>query len=73
MKTILQNKVKFLIMMFLALSFSVYSAPDVKLKSVNKGHKHEYKSQKGCRSYEQQDKKSYKHGKFHIRKSRSGR
>jgi hypothetical protein len=41
MKTLLQNKVKFLILMFLALSLSVYSESGVRSKSVTKDYKHE--------------------------------
>ena len=34
MKTIMHNKVKFLMMIFLALSFTVYSVPVIKSNSV---------------------------------------
>ncbi len=63
MKTIMHNKVKFLMMIFLALSFTVYSVPVMKSNSVpvsksnsvpvmksnknNGGQKREFRSLKG--------------------------
>jgi hypothetical protein len=75
MKTLLQNKVKFLILMFLALSLSVFSAPGVNSKNVVKGYKHEYRSPKGvCKVYKQKDyNESNKHRKFQKRTNRSNR
>jgi hypothetical protein len=76
MKTLLQNKVKFLILMFLALSLSVYSASGVRSKSVTKNYKHEYRSlKKGvCKGYKQQNYyESNKHRKFQKRINRSNR
>ncbi len=75
MKTLLQTKVKFLILMFLALSLSGYSAPGVKSKSAIKGNNNEYRIRKGeCKSYKQQDYKiSSKHRKFQKKINRSNR
>ena len=76
MKTLLQNKVKFLILLFLALSLSVYSAPGANTKSVMKEFKHECRSlKKGvCKGYKQQDYyESNKHRKFQKRINRSNR
>lgn len=63
MKTVMHNKVKFLVMIFLALSFTVYSVPVIKSNSVraiksesvpviksnkdNGGQKREFRSLKG--------------------------
>ena len=75
MKTLLQNKIKFLILMFLALSLSGYSAPDTKSKSTTKVYKNEYRShKKGCSSFKQQDyKKSNQHRNFQKRLNRANR
>jgi hypothetical protein len=75
METLLQNKVKFLVLMFLALSLSVFSAPGVNSKNVVKGYKHEYRSAKGgCKVYKQKDyNDSNKHLKFQKRTNRSNR
>jgi hypothetical protein len=83
MKTIMHNKVKFLMMIFLALSFTVYSVPVIKSNSVpviksNKdsgGQKHEFRSLKGqCKCYKQ---KVYnmpkKHSKSQKKVNRSNR
>ena len=73
MKTLLQNKVKFLILMFLALSLSAYSVPNVKSNYGKKENKREYKSLKGeCKYYKQKDyKESNKNRKFPKRVNRS--
>ena len=75
MKTLLQNKVKFLVLMLLALSLSVFAAPGVKSKNVVKGYKHEYKSPRGgCKVYKQSDyKESNKHRKYQKRANRPNR
>jgi hypothetical protein len=54
MKALLQNRVIFLMMIFLALSFTVYSVPVIKSDKDAGGHKHEYRSLKGkCKCYKQ--------------------
>jgi hypothetical protein len=75
MKTLLQNKVKFLILMFLALSLSAFSVPGVKSNYITKKDKHEYKSLKGvCKCYKQKAyKESNKNRKFQKRKNRSNK
>jgi hypothetical protein len=75
MKTLLHNKVKFLILVLLALSLSGYSTPDVRSKSVVKSSKSEYRNmKKGCKSFSTQDfKASYKHKKFQKKVNRSNR
>jgi len=75
MKTLLQNKVKFLMLMFLALNFTVYSVPVIKSKIVTGGHKYEYRSLKGnCKCFKQKDyNASNKHMKFQKRVNRSNR
>ncbi len=75
MKTLLQNKVKFLIMMFLALSLSGFASPDSKSKSTSKVYKNEYRSHKKvCSSFKQQDyKKSNQHRNFQKRINRANR
>jgi hypothetical protein len=54
MKALSQNKVIFLMMIFLALSFTVYSVPVIKSNKDAGAHKHEITSLKGkCNCYKQ--------------------
>lgn len=61
MRTILQNKFKFLVLVFLAVFLSAYSAPGPKpkySKSAKKEYRHEYKSLKGvCNCYNDRNNK----------------
>jgi hypothetical protein len=54
MKALLQSKVVFLMMIFLALSFTAYSVPVIKSNKDAGVHKHEITSLKGkCKCYKQ--------------------
>ena len=61
MGTILQNKSKFLVLVFLAVFLSAYSAPGPKpkySKSAKKEYRHEYKNLKGvCNCYKDRNNK----------------
>lgn len=75
MKTLLQNKVKFMLLMFMALSLSAYSVPNIKSNSVKKMNNHEYKSLKGeCKYHKQKDYKGLnKNWRFQKRINRSNK
>jgi hypothetical protein len=54
MKTLLKNKVKFLMLIFLALSFTANSVPVIKSNTDSGSRKHEFRSLKGqCKCYKQ--------------------
>jgi hypothetical protein len=73
MKTLLQNKVKFLMLIFIAFSLTVFSVPTIKSNNDSGGRKHEFKSLKGeCKCYKQKAyKMPKKHSKSHKKVNRS--
>lgn len=75
MKTLLQNKVKFLILIFMVLSFSAYSVPGVNSIYGKSKNVHEYKSPKvECKYHKQKYYKELnKNKRFQKRVNRSNR
>jgi hypothetical protein len=75
MKTLLQNKVKFLMLIFMVLSFSAYSVPGVNSNYGKNMNVHVYKSPKvECKNHNQKYYKGLnKNKKFQKRINHSNR
>lgn len=72
MKTLLQNKVKFLMLIFLGLFLSAYSGPIDRPGGAKKEYKQEYRSLKGvCNCYKDRHyKNTSKYRKYQKRVNR---